>query len=549
MNYLKKSFAFLTIIPVLLSSCSQLGKIVAEGITEPTNSLKGIACSAYYVNNLYSKNVNSSSIENLGKVWKEGDNALMLTLAKKHGVGLYKLNGDISVDNEPIPYIMAGSYVKTLAPEDLKPKTITLKTKNGEEAYINIDAPKPFNLISVNGSKDEPEVDLNKDLYLEFDNFKNLDKNERLKVSFVMDVLGVREFVDIGIFKPTKMLKIPSFAFKNLSVTASASGVAELKPGKNFIKVERFNIKKDKIDGFAASQAVSMSWSTMPVELIGNSLQNQGLTVKGETGNNETYLGYNINKPNAFYGKPISKIKKLALYSLSVRGLLRDVQSFTSTSTSGNVTTTTTTKIIRQFPKLPDSYWEQLMENSYKDISKTLKDLNIELIPVQKVTSSKEYGFLEEINDVNNEREIVKKYKNTKTLMATSLAKIIENTSSTFANDRPEVRLIDELGVDGLIGVAVDLAVDRKSDLIKLIPRLSIKLIGGANGYTVGPVTYATGYVSGSGTSFSESEFSNINALNRITRKDDMIKLLSKGLKEMIKKEKEAGYDSIWSLQ
>lgn len=549
MMKLKRNLALVSVLPVLLTSCNQLGKVVAEGITETTNSLKGIACSVFYTSNLYPKSVKNSTVENMDKVWKEGANAITVTLAKKQGIGAYKLNGSVIVDNEPLPYIFGGAYSKVFE-DNLTQKTIKLSTNSGDETSITINPPKPVNLVSVNGAKEEAEVDLNKDLYLEFDNFKNLDKNDRLKVSFLMDVLGIREFVDIGIFKPSKMLKIPAFAFKNLSVTASASGVAELKAGKNFIKVERYNIKKDRIAGLAASQAVSMSWATMPVNLVGNSMQNMGIEVKGETGTNqENFLKYSFNKPNAFYSKPFSKAKKFALYSLSVKGLLRDVQSFTSSSTAGGVTTTTTTTITRQFPQLPDLYWEQLIENSFKDITKILKDMNIDLIPVQRVTSSKEYGFLEEIDDVNTKYEIVKKYKNTKNLMPTSLFKIFETTSSTFASDRPESRLIDELGVDGLIGISIDLAVDRKSDLIKLVPRLTIRVMGGANGYSVGPVVYTNGYVTGAGTSFSESEFSNINALNRITRKDDMMKLLSKGLKDLIKKEKDMGYDAIWSLQ
>jgi hypothetical protein len=535
---------------VLLSSCSMLGKIVAEGITETTNSLKGVACTFMYVNNLYPKKTQTTSLEYFGNEWLEGDNAVIISMLKKKGIGLYKLNGDVSIDNDVIPYLANGSYIGFYEPSDLKPKKITLKTKNGDEASVSIDAPKPFNLISVNGEKENSQVDLNSDLTLEFDDFKNLEKDEKIKVSFLMDVLGVREFVDIGVFKPTKKIKIPSAAFKNLSVSASASGVAELKAGPNYIRVERFKVKKERIPTLAASQAVSMSWSTMPVQLKGSSTQNINLEVHGVLDEKaKEAMGYSFSKPNAFFGKPISKIKKLALYSLSVRGLLRNVQTSSSTSTAGNVQTTTTTTITRQFPKLPDIYWEQLLNNSYKDLEKLLKDMNIELITVDKVLKSKEYSFIEEIEEENNKVNVVKKYKNTKALMPTSLTGLLASVSSTFANDRPEVRLIDELGVDGLIGLSVDLVIDSKSDLIKLIPTASVRIIGGTNGYAVGPVTYANGQVSGEGVPFSEKEFSDINALNRITRKNDLMKSLSKGIKDLSQKEKEKGYDAIWSLQ
>lgn len=525
--------------------------MVAEGITETTTSLKSIACSAYYVNNLYPKNVGTTSVEIMGDKWIEGSNSLTVTMAKKQGIGSYKLDGEVLADNEPLSYVLGGSYAKIYDSQNLSPKKIEIKSKSGEQAFISVDAPKPFNLISVNGKNTSAEVDLNKDLFLEFDNFKNLDKNERIKVSFLMDVLGVKEFVDIGVFKPTKLLRIPSAAFKNLSVSASTSGVAELKPGKNFVRVERYNLKKDRILGFGATQAVSMAWQTMPVNLLGESIQNKGIEVRGEIGktDSENYMNYYLYTPNAFYTKPFSKAKKFALYSLNVRGLLKNVQTNTSTNEVNNIKTTTTTTITRQFPKLPDAYWDQLMNNSYKDITKILKDLNIELIPIQKVLGSREYSFIEEVNEVNTEREIIKKYKNTKAIMPVSFDKMINNISSTFANDRPEVRLIDELGVDGLIGVAIDLVIDKNSELIKLVPRMSVRMIGGTNGYNVGPLSYGTGMISGNGTSFSESEFNNINALNRITRKDDMMKLFNKSIKDLIKKEKENGYESIWSLQ
>lgn len=535
----------------ILSSCQMLGKIVAEGMTDTTNSLKGIACTFSYVNNLYPKQTKTTSIDYFGNQWLEGDNAVIVSMLKKQGIGLYKINGKVTIDDEDIPYLANGSYVGFYEPSDLKAKKIILKTSTGEEASVTIDAPKPFNLLTVNGKKDDAEADLNSDLTLEFDDFKNLEKDEKIKVSFLMDVLGVREFIDIGIFKPAKKIKIPAAAFKNLSVVASASGVAELKAGSNYIKVERFKVKKERIAGLAASQAISMSWSTKPVELKGSSTQNINIEVKGNIGDKskEDYMTYSFNKPNAFYGKPFSKAKKLAIYSLSVRGLLKNVQTNTSTSTVGNIQTTTTTTTTRQFPKLPDAYWDQLLNNSYKDLEKVLKEMNIELVSVDKVLKAKEYSFIEEIEEENSEQNIVKKYKNTKALMPTSITGLLGNISSTFANDRPEVRLMDELGVDGLVGLSIDLFIDKNSEFIKLIPTMSIRVIGGSNGYAVGPVTYTNGHISGAGVPFSQKEFSDINALNRITRKDDMMKLLSKGIKELAKKEKEMGYEAIWSLQ
>ena len=50
------------------------------------------------------------------------------------------------------------------------------------------------------------------------------------------------------------------------------------------------------------------------------------------------------------------------------------------------------------------------------------------------------------------------------------------------------------------------------------------------------------------GVPFADSEFKDINALNNIIRKEDLIAALKKVLQEQERKEKELGYEAIWSL-
>ncbi|MEK7433867.1 MAG: hypothetical protein AABZ74_12090 [Cyanobacteriota bacterium] len=528
--------------------CAAIGKMVADSLTENTNSIKNLALKAYYVNNLYPTETNTTSLDYSGSNWKEGKSAVTISLLKKTGLGLYKLNGEILVNGDPVKYIGAGSYTKYLDEFENKPQIVTIKSKSGEESSITIDPPKSVKLLSINGEKENPEIDLSSDLELEFDNFNNLEKDEKIKVSLLMDVLGVREFVDIGIFKPVKKLKIPNAALKNLSVTASASGVAEINSGKNFLRVERYKVKKEKPLIIPVSQSVSMSWSTMPVILKGKTIQNRGIKIEGFSKNTQDGLRYNFFKPNAFYGKPFSKAKKLALTSLSVRGSLRHVESFSNDKTVGGITTTTTTKIVRQFPNLPNAFWDQLLNNVYKDLIKVLKENNIELIPVEKTLQAKEYKFLSTIDEENNIYKISKTYKGLKSLMPT-FDTIIKQLSATIPTDRAEIKLLNELNVDGLIGLSFDVNIDPKSEKIILNPILSVKITGGANGYTVGPVEYMSGSIIGNGSPFSEKELSNINALNKIIKKDQIMSLFKNSIKEMKKQEKEFGYDAIWDLQ
>jgi hypothetical protein len=52
-----------------------------------------------------------------------------------------------------------------------------------------------------------------------------------------------------------------------------------------------------------------------------------------------------------------------------------------------------------------------------------------------------------------------------------------------------------------------------------------------------------------SGVPFSGADLKNINALNKIERKDDVMGASRKALQEMTEKERQMGYQSIWALQ
>jgi hypothetical protein len=177
---------------------------------------------------------------------------------------------------------------------------------------------------------------------------------------------------------------------------------------------------------------------------------------------------YNFHKPNAFYGPPFSSVKKFALTSLSVRGTLRKQIVNKSSSTIGNTTTTTTTTKTWQFPQLSNAFWDQLLENIHSDITSLLKDrYGIGLIPVELVVRAPTYAELQPISDENTTVEIERTYKGTKSLIPTSFSALVGAISSTFASDRPDSRLMNELEVDGLISITLDL------DLCRPIPTRS----------------------------------------------------------------------------
>ena len=138
----------------------------------------------------------------------------------------------------------------------------------------------------------------------------------------------------------------------------------------------------------------------------------------------------------------------------------------------------------------------------------------------------------------------------TKKLVPTSVSGLWGRISSTFAADRPEARLIRELGVDGLVSITLDLDLPTDTDAITLRPILAISITGTAGGDDGTQVAYFSGGVQiDKGVGMVESDFQDINALNRIVRKDDLLRAIEQGLDELEAQEKELGYDLIWALK
>ncbi len=214
-----------------------------------------------------------------------------------------------------------------------------------------------------------------------------------------------------------------------------------------------------------------------------------------------------------------------------------------------NVTTTTTTT--RKFTVLPDAYWEELVDELYRDFESVLKrNHNISLIPVEKVISAPSYDDLEPISDNVSVVEVEKSYKNTKNLIPTTLSAIIDNISTTFASDRIDARLLRELGVDGLISVTIDLEMPWEE--FTLTPRMSIRISGEPNGYIAGPTIFLQGLVTGNGIPLEKAKMNAehiMEVLPSIIRKDELMSALDTGLKQVHNAEMGKGYEELWSLK
>lgn len=535
-----------------LSSCAELMKGIGEAagnmMTEKTSSLGNAAVMASYVTNLFPRETQETGIQYLGESWQAGKNALQMIFFKHKGLGMYEIDGSISYRNvgskeapKPLNKVAFGSYAAILEANDTSPKEILVQTSSGQSLDFVMTPAPAIKIAKVNGQATAASVNNEKDLTLEISNPGN-DPNSRLRVSFLSTVMGIKTFVDIGVFKPAAKLVIPAAAFRNLAVSSSAENFVGIDTGPSYLRVERYQVKGSeslKQRSVAAFQNLGVSWDTVPVTVTGNARDISKIS-----------LG-NVHVPNAFYARPFPSAKTMSMASLQLEGSLFEQKTTTSESYGYGYKTITTTTITKQFPQLPDSHWDQLLQSLQTEVGNALKkQFNITLQPTEKVMLSKTYAELEEPPEENSYRFIKRSYKNSKYLMPRSIGGIVSSVSSTFASDRPMSRLMRDSGSDGLIAMRLNLQVAAdKDDRIILIPSLEFQIFGPPNGYIVGPTTYASGLIQGQGVPFNSQELSNPASLNRIIQLKELVAGFQKTLAELDAKEKEAGYHAIWALQ
>ncbi|NUQ82697.1 MAG: hypothetical protein HUU10_13890 [Bacteroidetes bacterium] len=537
------------VLLVLLPGCAQIGSVVGNLMTQKTSNLGDVAMQVRLIQNLYPKEAATTEVSYASDKWVPGSNSLVVNFTKRQGIGMYTIDGVIKNGADTLPYWSNGVYARTVS--DLGPQPVEVVTSSGQTFKTTVTPVEPIKIKSVNGGTGT--IDFNKDLVLEFEHPKGA-KNTEGKAYLILDVMGTTSFVEIASFRLKDKVTIPAVAFRN---------IPNLKPrtGPTWLLVERFKVEPVQRGVVGACQVISVAWDHAQVTVTGELDKVDFINTKIESGEDDKKLVAELSKPNAYTGKPFSTAKKMALVSLSVRAtkLMQTRTSTNTTKTYGGgyvTTTTTTTTSTRKFPTLPDAYWDKLLDNLYKDVSGLMKKrYNIELIPMEKVLASKTYQDLEEIKDEASVVEVSKSYKGTKSLIPTSLSSMISSVSSTFAADRTDARLIEELDVDGLISVTLDLEMPWFDEAAKatLAPRLAIRISGEPNGYLYGPTIYTQGVVYGMGDPISDAIMESGSFpgefLEGVVRLKDLNTLLNKALDEQAAREKELGYQEIWNLR
>lgn len=526
-----------------------LGKLAGNLLTSTTDDLNTLSMQVVYMQNLYPSETETIETEYFG-FWEPKMDMAGVLFLKKEGVGMSKIDGSVKIDGNEIEHVANGFYGGIVS-ENSGSHTINVETVSGDRATLSAEPIEPIEIVSVNGVPrgEVADVNMDQDLVLELKHPQG--GTEDFYVAVLGEVMGIRGFNEIGFFKSTNKITIPKEAFKHTATTAY-----KFEQGANYLLVQRTKETIVNLPNVGAAQVISgaMDWS--PITLAGDQKTFLGI------GTDEFNAKYEVktsdkfevqaNKPNAFWGPPLTQPKKLAMASFVVRATeLKQKQVKTSSSTSGNVTTTTTTTTTKTFPEVPEAYWDQLVNEFYTKFEKALlSEMNIELVPIEETMKASEYSNLFATEDTVSESVVVKPYKGCKLLLPTTFNEMWASRTSTFPNDKPEVKLMRELDVDGIISVTVDCAMAWEDGALS--PRFSFRIDGPTNGWKVGPTTYANGLITGPGKGISETSKNAtdiVDQLNQIMSVDRVIELFRESMAGLKADEKGKGYEKIWALK
>lgn len=542
----------------------RIGKLTGDILTSKTADLKLTVAKPTYYCGVFPMSVGTTESKLMPATTVEGDHVVSISFFKNEGAGVYKIEGDVKLNGEPMQYLGLGSYMSHTSVPYAKSPTIEITTKTGDKASFVLDAIPEIKLLSVNGQSSLPLVDVSEDLEIEIFNPAGAEKT-RIKVSLLTDVMGVRVFNHFADFESgpagPRKIKIPKASLANPE-TAGKLNAGNFNKGENLLLVERMLVtENDKLSSaqqkgnIHSAELRSVSCASMPVIVKGRQEGglNVGLKITGYAPN--TNLGFDFQKPNATTGMPLSMASKLGLTSLVLDGRTFKEESFSSSSSTTiggtTYTRTTTTTYTYQFPQLPTEHWQYVLDVLYTEMVKLFREKHkIDFVPVEKVTGTTQYQTLFPADAANTKSAIQTTYKNTLRSSPEKLSEIFGSISSNQTSNVPIVNMMKEADVDGLISITLKMTVGAdKNDKVILSPQLHFSMAGRDENNANKQGTYVVGLIGGAGVPFNGDAVKNDKrALVEACSIPQLIKALDYALTTTKAKEVEFGYDAIWSI-
>ncbi len=540
----------------------KLGDFAGNLMVAKTDALDNVALTINVVNGVYDMRTKTSETKYYPEGTTEGDNGVSVSFFKNGGIGLYKLKGEVLCDGKPMEYLGIGSYSYVFKEPWSGTKTISIKTESGDVAEFIVGPVPEIEIVSMNNDKILPIIDLAEDLTLEYTNPAGTEGTE-VNAGLLTDIMGARAFNNFANF-PAKNNKvtIPKEAFSNLTIAGDLNA-GQVNKGANWFCLER--VKKTEKSALGPEQKpgdlpavtiISKSYSSWPVIVKGR--QEEGvLTQLDFSGKySDDKIGFEVHKPNAQTGIPLSRASKFGLVSLTLNGSLY-YEKTTSSSNSWDIgntryTQTTTYTTILEFPQLPDEHWDNMLDAFYQKLTPVFKNkFNVDFIDVEKVKAASGYTTLFVDDAINSDTKIARTYKGTKRSSPKKLGEFFKTLSSSQSTETPTNKMMRELGVDGLVSAEINMriAADKEKHIV-LIPSInfSIRGIDETKGNRNG--TYAEGTITfRNGIPFNEEMVkADPQSLAKVCNVDQMVACLEYVLTNLQAKEVAMGFDKIWSI-
>lgn len=553
--------------PKKLNIMEGIGNMTGNLMTGKTDQLGNVSVKAAYINGMYSPDIKTTEGKYFPENLLEGDHLVMISFFKQEGMGLLELkNGSVQVNGESSTYHGLGSYGYYFDAIPDQPVDMQIQSENGDQANFRFYPTEKIEIVSVNGETALPVLDLAEDIEIEYYNPPG-SEGTTVKVSLLTKVMGVRAFNHFADFKVKETgnvkVTIPKEALANPEI-AGQMNVGNFDKGENYLIMEREVLtEKDEFDEFQKPGVIptieltSRSYASFPVIVKGK--QEDGimvsLKVRGQT--EDKSLRYDFYKPNANTGIPFSKASKFGLASFTMEAKTYNKESETSSSSwsigGTRYTETTTTTTILDFPELPESYWENTMDQIYQEVASFFKsEYNVDFVPVEDVTSSPNYQTLFPSKEKINDKVVRRSYKNTSRTQPQGFNEIFGSISSNQTADNPRVNLMKEAGdVDGMVSMHLSLVIgENKAGNIVLLPSLTLSIAGRDETRDDKEGTYVNGLVQrNTGEPYNEEMLkSNPDELLRVCSVSQLLHAAKSGIATLRAKEVEMGYDRIWSI-
>lgn len=540
----------------------KFGNLVGNMMTGTAKELDGVVAKTYIISGIYPPEINTSEVKLFPEGTIEGDYMVGVTFMKGEGMGMYKIDGTITCDGEEMEYLSLGSYMKVFRTPFVIPKEIKIETVTGDVASFSLKPVSQVEIVSVNGENSMPILDLDEDIKLTYTNPSG-SEGSRIRISLITDVVGARALNRFASFNAGSdaevTVTIPKESLSNPEIVGSVKGVGNYNKGENFLIVEReFITERDKMDGtqnlgdLQTAEIKATSYASIPVIVKGKQEESVYASIKVNK-KEKNGIGYTFYKPNANYGIPFSKGSKFGLTSFTLEGKTYKSEKETSERYGyGNTRVITTTTTTYQFPQLPASQWEYVMDKIYKGLVTFMKsEYNIDFVPIETITGNSNYAALYPAAQDNTEKIIRTSYKGTQRSNPKSIGEIVGSVSSNLTSDNSIVNMMKEADVDGLVSMHLmfQVAGNRQGNVI-LIPSLSLSISGRDETNNNKQGTYASAYiVNTTGNPFNgDLVKSDPDALANACSTDEMMEALIDGLRNLRLKEVELGYDKIWNI-